>query len=91
MSEAGPWLNSLLSAAIAFAAIYFRGWRVVSAMLLGTAVTVAILIVVLVAGGASLGDRSVEAAIWTNGSFSLIAAAAGAALGFVARYSSTRS
>lgn len=82
MSELALWLNYGLSAAIAFAAIYITGFRIVSAMLLGTLVALAVWLAVSLASGASFSDPSLEPALVVNGSFSLIFAAAGAALAF---------
>ncbi|MGI8704427.1 MAG: hypothetical protein ACR2JJ_01275 [Sphingomicrobium sp.] len=73
-----------MSAVIAFAAIYLTGFRIVSAMLLGTVVSLAVWLAVSLAGGGSLSDPSLGPALVVNGSFSLIFAAAGAALGFAA-------
>ena len=82
MSELALWLIYGLSAAVAFAAIYVRGFRIVSAMLLGAVVALAVWLAASLALGASLSDPSLEPALVVNGSFSLIFAAAGAALGF---------
>ena len=80
MSEALLWANYCLSAAIAFAAVRFRGWRVTSAMLLGTIATLTIWLLVSLAGGASLDDPWLETGLIVNGSFSLIFAGVGAAV-----------
>ena len=85
MSEAALWLNYCLSGAVAFSVIYWRGWRIVNAMLLGTAVTVALWLAVSLGRGGSLSDPALEAAIVTNACLSLVFAAAGAALAFALR------
>ncbi len=91
MSEAALWLNYCLSAAIAFAAIYFLGWRIVSAMLAGTIATLALWLLVSLASGGSLGDPTLEPALIVNGSLGLVFAAAGAAAAFAARRGSSGS
>ena len=82
MSEAALWLIYCLSAAIASLVVYARGWRMVSAMLLGTVIGLAVYLLVSLAKGGALDDPLLEAALLVNGSFCLIFAAAGAALGF---------
>jgi len=84
LSEAALWLNYCLSAGIAFAAIYRGRWRVVPAMLLGTAVTLAIWLIVSLASGGTFDDPWLEPALIINGCFSLLFAGAGAAFGYSA-------
>lgn len=85
MSEAALWLNYCLSGVIAFLVIYLRRWRIVPAMLMGTATSLAIYLLVSLGRGGAIDDPWIEAALFINGSFALIAASAGAVLAFALR------
>jgi len=84
LNETLLWLLYLLSAAAAFAAVFRLGWRIVPAMLAGTAVTlVGWLLMYLTAKESRPAFWEVDLSL--NASFALIFAGAGAAFGFFRR------
>ena len=84
MSEAALWLNYGLSGIVAFLIIYFRRWRIVPAMLVGTGISLALYLVASLATGGALDDPWLAPALFINGCFALVAAFLGAAIAFAA-------
>jgi hypothetical protein len=80
LSEAALWLNYCLAAVAAFCAIYFRRWRIISAMVFGALIAVAVWVAASFGAGGSLDDPWLVAALLINGSFALIFAGLGAAV-----------
>jgi hypothetical protein len=90
LSEIALWLIYTLSGSIAFLAIFFRRWRVVPSMLLGTAVAVAIYLAAALALGSRIDDPALGPALFTHGCFALVASFFGAALGSAVRRKAAR-
>jgi hypothetical protein len=82
LSDALTWLGYALSAALAFAAVHYKDWRIVPATLAGAAAGLVIAVLGILA--TSREDRSpwetVEVSL--NGSVCLLFAALGAAVAF---------
>ena len=87
MSDALTWLGYGLSAALAFAAVHYKGWRIVPAMLGGAAAGLVVAVLGIIT--TTREDRSpwetVEVTL--NGSVCLLFAALGAAVAFAIRHS----
>lgn len=86
MSEIALWLNYGLSGIVAFLIIFFRRWRIVPAMLLGTGIGLAVYLIASLASGGALNDPWLAPALFINGCFALIAAFLGAAIAFAATH-----
>ena len=86
MNETVLWLLYLISAAVAFAAVYRLGLRIVSSTLLGTAVTMAGWTVLYFATAEEKRPAWWRVDLSLNASFALIFAAAGAALALALLY-----
>ena len=80
------WLLYLISAAVAFSAVYRFGWRVVSSTLLGTLATMAGWAVLYFATAEEKRPAWWRVDLSLNASFALIFAAAGAALALALLY-----
>jgi hypothetical protein len=80
------WLGYLIGAAISFAAVYQRSWKVSLASIVGGLVGLAVWAVTYLA--TSTEDRSswLQVEIALNGSLSLIFAAAGAAVALALKH-----
>lgn len=85
MSNAAFWLVCLVSGAIAFAGVYYQGWRIFVAMIAGAGAALILSVPLLALTPA--GDRSpwFQVELTMNASVGLIFAAAGSAIGFALR------
>ena len=79
MTDALVWIGYLIGAAIAFAAVYQRSWKVTLAAIVGGLVGTAIWAVTFLATSTDERSAWLQVEIALNGSLSLIFAAAGAA------------
>ena len=82
MSETVLWLGYLLGAGAAFAAVYLQRWRLVPAILGGTAVSLVVWVLTVLA--TSIDDRTpwLQVDLAINASLGMIFAGAGAALAY---------
>jgi hypothetical protein len=85
--EALSWLAWLVSAAVAFVLVHRQGWRLVGAMVAGTAAGLLLSLLVMLVTPKDDASYWFQVELTVNGSMSLIFAGAGAALGHALRAS----
>ena len=84
------WLACLISGGIGFALVYLKGWRLVVAMILATAVGVLLSLIIMLAIPKEDSSPWFQVELAVNGSLALIFAGAGAAIAFALRESRPR-
>ncbi len=91
MSEIVLWIGYLLGAGAAFAAVYMQRWRLVPSILAGTAVSLVVWVITVLATSSEDRTPWLQVDLAINASLGMIFAGAGAALAYALGASRTRS